>query len=338
MAGTGYAPWAVMKALFEGSFGNIYTFANTLVIFIPLALIGVGVAIGFKGGVFNIGGEGQYWMGGVTATWLGTIFARLATPLHLALVLAGATAAGLLFALLPALLKAYRGVHEVVTTLMLSYAAIYFAEYTIEAGGPLSQSPVTPQSAPLASTAVLAPIVPTTDLSATIFVACGGIVLGAWLLYRTRFGFALRVVGKNARAAQVAGISARRVTVLALCLSGAYAGLAGGLYIVGVSHQLLDSFVDQYGFTAIVVALLARNNPWAVVPAALLFAALETGGNVMQANANIPATLSDVIQGLIIMFVVADQLVPFLWAKRRVVARLPRQVLGMLRAGGGAVG
>jgi ABC-type uncharacterized transport system permease subunit len=313
---TGYDPGTVLAALWSGAFGNVYNLAGTLVLFIPLVLMGVGVALGFQGGLFNIGAQGQYWMGAIAAAWAGIHFPTLPPWIHVPLALAVGTVAGGIYAIPPALLKAYRGAHEVITTMMLSYAAADFGHWLLERG-PMQMPGIIPQSRPLAASAQLQPLVASTNLSAGIYVALAVVVVGAFLLYRTRFGFELRMLGRNPKATRVAGVSVPVVTVATLALSGLFAGLAGALQVVGVTHQLLDTFNEQYGYTAIVVALLARNNPWATIPAALLFAGLESGGGAMQMFANIPGTLADVIQGLIVLFVATDRMFDWLWARRR---------------------
>jgi simple sugar transport system permease protein len=304
---THYSPLIVFSSLISGAFGNLPNFGSTLVDFIPLAVMGVGLAFCFQSGLFNIGAEGQYWVGAFAATLVGVHFASLPLVIHVAFALLAGTVAGAAVAAVPGVLKAYRGAHEVITTMMLSYAAIEFGHYLVESG-PLSQPGSIPQSYPFANSASLQPIIPTTQLSAAIFVALAAIVFGAWLLYRTRLGLGIQILGKNPKAARVAGLSVPVLTILGLSISGAFAGLAGGLQMVGVTHQLFDGFSDQFGFTAIVVALLARNNPWAVVPSAMLFAALYSGAQAMQITAGIPVELSFVIQGLIVFFVAADRL------------------------------
>ena len=304
---THYSPLLVFSSLISGAFGNLPNFGSTLVDFIPLAVMGVGLALCFQAGLFNIGAEGQYWVGAFAATLVGVHFASLPLVLHVTLALLAGIVAGAAFAAIPGLLKAYRGAHEVITTMMLSYAAIEFGHYLVE-NGPLSAPGAIPQSYPFANSASLQPIIATTQLSSTIFIALAAIVFGAWLLYRTRLGLGIRILGKNPKATRVSGLSVAGLTVIGLSISGAFAGLAGGLQMVGVTHQLLDGFSDQFGFTAIVVALLARNNPWAVIPSALLFAGLDSGAQAMQMTAGIPVELSYVIQGLIVFFVAADRL------------------------------
>lgn len=314
-AATGYSPGEVIVSLIAGAFGGLPNLAYTLVVFIPLAVTGVGLAFAFQSGLFNIGAEGQYWMGAIAATIMGIRFASWPPVLHIAATLLAAVLAGMVYGAIPGLLKAYRGAHEVITTMMLSYAAVQFGHYLVE-GGPLALSTSNPQSAQIAASATLPVLVPTTQLSAGIYIALLSVVLGAWLLYGTRLGLQMRMLGRNAKAARVAGVSVPLMTVLSLSVSGGFAGLAGGLQLLGVNLRLYDSFANQYGFTAIVVALLARNNPWAVLPSALLFAALDSGAQAMQMNANVPAQFSFIVQGLIVFFVAADRLVVYRQKRR----------------------
>ncbi|PSR25012.1 MAG: ABC transporter permease [Sulfobacillus thermosulfidooxidans] len=304
---TGYPAWTVLSALWAGSVGNLSNLASTLVIFVPLSLMGLGIAIAFRAGLFNIGAEGQYWMGAIAAAWVGAMGGRWLPGLHLVVLIMAAVVAGGLYALIPGLLKAYRGAHEVITTMMLSYAAIEFGHYLIEKG-PLMLPGSIPESPPIEASATLPILVPTTELSEALFFALAGIIVAAWLLFRTRMGFEIQMTGKNSKAARLAGVSVPRLTVISMMLSGMFAGLAGGLQISGVSHQLFDSFANQYGYTAIVVALLARNNPWGIIPSAFLFAALQSGAGYMQMNAYIPAQIAYVIQGTIVLMVAIDRL------------------------------
>ncbi|MDA8193899.1 MAG: ABC transporter permease [Thermaerobacter sp.] len=329
---TGYPAVAVMSALWAGSVGNVSNFASTLVIFVPLVLMALGIALAFRGGLFNIGAQGQYWLGAIAAAWVGAWGGVWPPGLHLVAVLLAAVAAGGLYALVPGLLKAYRGAHEVITTMMLSYAAVEFGHYLIEKG-PMMLPGSIPESPPIAASATLPILVPTTELSAGLFVALAGVGLVAWLIFRTRLGFEIAMLGKNPEATRLAGVSVRYLTVASLVIAGMLAGLAGGLQISGVSHQLFDSFANQYGYTAIVVALLARNNPWGIVPSAFLFAALQSGSGYMQMNANIPAQMAYVIQGIIVFMVAADRL--FEWLGKRAQGRVPRRMPPAISREGG---
>lgn len=309
-AATGYNPVDVYSGLFQGSFGNLVNIGNTLTIATPLILIGLGIALAFKAGLFNIGAEGQYWVGVMAAAWFGYHFTALPGWIHVILCLVAAMVAGGLWGgIIPGLTKAYRGAHEVITTMMMSYIGIFLAKYMIE-DGPMHAPGYNPQSPEIQKSIWLPNLIPGSQLTTSIIFAVVAAVIVWWLLFHTTFGYQLRAVGSNQRAARYAGIRVPLYIVLSLGISGLLAGLAGGVQALALDHRLLDGFTSQYGYTAIVVSLLARNNPFGVIIASVFFAALQTGGQTMQMVSSVPASLTDVLSGLIIFFVAAEQLFP----------------------------
>ncbi|MDI3298441.1 MAG: ABC transporter permease [Bacillota bacterium] len=317
MLASGYNPLPAYAALFVGAFGTPFNIATTLAHSVPLMLTGLGVAVAFRSGLFNIGAEGQFWVGSIATTWVGYAVGGLPPALHVALaLLAGAVAGALWGALVPGLLKAYTGAHEVITTMMMTYVAIQLSHFLLE-GGPMQAPGYTPVSPDIRPSAFLPLLVPRTQLSAGLFIALGAAVIAWLILERTTLGYRMRAVGFNARAAAYAGIDVAATTVLALGLSGAFAGVAGAVEVLGVNHRLYDSFTAGYGFTAIVVALLAKNDPWATLGAALLFGALSTGASYMQLSAGVPSQLVDVVQGIIIFFIAADAIIAWLLRRSR---------------------
>lgn len=315
----GFDPFVAYGALITGAFGNSMAISSTLAGAVPLALAGLGVAVAFRAGLFNIGAEGQYWIGVIVAVWFGYHLAGLPGWLHtLVCVVAAAVAGGLWGGLIPGLAKAYRGAHEVITTMMMSYIAIYFGQYLIAAGGPMHAPGYNAQSFPIRQDAWLTVLVPP-QLTTAVFFALGAAVAVWWVMFHTTVGFRLRTVGANARAARYAGIHVPAYTVLALGLSGLLAGLAGGVQVLALDHRLMWGFNTGYGYTAIVVALLARNHPFGVLLAAVFFSALSTGGQNMQMVSQLPSSLTDVLTGLIVFFVAAERMVPLTiaWYRRR---------------------
>lgn len=309
-AGFGFNPISAYWALLSGAFGGAFAVATTLTNALPLMFTGVAVALSFRSGLFNIGTAGQYWLGAIAATWIGY---RAAVPawVHLPAALVGGMIAGALWAaLIPGIAKAYRGANEVITTLMMTYIAVYLGHYLIE-GGPMQAPGFTPQSPQILPTAALASLVPGTQLSWGIILAVLLAVMVWLLLQRTAVGFSLRITGASPGAARYAGVSPRGTIVLALALSGAVAGMAGAVQVLGADHRLYDSFSTSAGFTGIVVALLARNHPIGVLPAAVLFGALASGGNAMQISAGVPFHLVDILQGLIIFFIAGEGLLRY---------------------------
>jgi ABC-type uncharacterized transport system permease subunit len=315
----GYNPVSVYGSLISGAFGSWMNLSYTLAQSIPLILAGLGIAVAFRAGLFNIGAEGQYWVGTIVAVWIGYHFNSLPGVLHTIISLLGAMIAGALWGgIIPGLAKAYRGAHEVITTMMMSYVGILLAKYMIE-DGPMRAPGNIPQSPAIAKNAWLPVLLKDSQLTTGLFIAIIAAVVVWYLLFHTTFGFQLRAVGLNQRAARYAGIRVPLYIVLSLGFSGLLAGLAGGVQVFAIDHRLTESFSAGYGYTAIVVSLLARNNPFGVIIAAIFFAALSTGGQNMQMVSGIPSSLTNVLQGLIIFFVAAEQLIPqfIKWYRKR---------------------
>jgi len=271
----------------------------------PLLILGLAVAIAFRAGMWNIGAEGQFYVGAVAATWIGTTWglqSHLAAAIAVPLV---AAAAGVLWILVPAVLRLRFGVLEVITTIMLNFVAEYLVGWLVQ--GPLQESGRTyPQSDPVAHAVRLAPLVEGTRLTWALPLAIAAAV-GAWvLLARTRPGFALRAVGANPVAARIAGgIRVGRVTLAAFLLSGALAALAGAAEVTGVTFALYERLSPGYGYTAIAVALLARLHPLWLIASALFFGLLEAGAAALQRSAGIPSVTVYAVEAAVILLVVA---------------------------------
>ena len=299
----GYDSGAALGALWSGAFGSWYALTSaTLVRAVPLILIGLGLALAFRGGAFNIGAEGQFYAGAIAATWIGVSVGHLPSPLAVTAVLSGAVLAGALWVAIPVLLRVRYGVLEVISTLLLNFVAEALTSLLVQ--GPLQESQhIYPQSDPIAESARL-PLLPGTRLHAGLALALAGALLLHWIFSRTLWGFRLRAVGLGPRAAEIAGrIDSRWITALALALSGAIAGLAGGVEVSGVSYALFQNLSPGYGFTAIAVALLGRLHPFGVVLAGLLFGALEAGAGAMQREADVPAVAVYLVEAVVIIVV-----------------------------------
>jgi simple sugar transport system permease protein len=299
----GYDSAAALGALWTGAFGSWYaTTSATLVRAVPLITIGLGVALAFRAGAFNIGGEGQFYAGAIAATWIGLQVGELPRPLALAAVLSGSVLAGALWVAIPVLLRLRYGVLEVISTLLLNFVAEALTSLLVQ--GPLQESQhIYPQSDPIGESARL-PLLPGTRLHAGLVLAIALALVLLWIFSRTLWGFRLRAVGLGPRAAEIAGrIDSKRMSALALSLSGAIAGLAGGVEVAGVSYALFQNLSPGYGFTAIAVALLGRLHPLGVVLAGLLFGALEAGAGAMQREAGVPAVAVYVVEAVVILAV-----------------------------------
>lgn len=294
-----------LQALIGGSWGSPQAIAETLVQTIPLLIAGLAVALAFHGGLFNIGVEGQLIIGALAAGIVGATV-HLPGPLLLIAALAAGMVAGALWVLIPALLKAFRGVHEVVTTIMMNYIAINISAYAVTTDGPFASKtqPSATEKVPL--DAHLAVVAPGTRLHAGLFIAIALIVVLMWVLYRTPAGFRLRLLGANPRAAGATGISLRRTTVTVMLASGAVAGLAGAVQVLGVYGRYFDGFSPGYGYSAIAVALLGALSPVGIAAAALFFGTLDAGAVQLQAVAGISREMVSVVSGLVVAFVAAQ--------------------------------
>jgi len=285
----------------------------------PLIAAGLGVALAFRAGLFNIGGQGQMLVAAAAAGWVGFGVSGVPFPLHLLMALVAGIAAGALWAGLAGLLKARTGAHEVIVTIMLNYVAFYLISYLLATPGLLQapgssnpKTPPTPVSAQLPSL-----LGDRFNLTWGFVLAVLAVVGVWWLLNRSSTGFAFRAVGENPRAARVAGIDTSRATVSSMLVAGGLVGLAGASQVLGGVTTGFSSDIDAgIGFDAITVALLGGSNPWGVLAAGILFGAFKAGGTTMQAAEGVPSDIVLVVQSLIVLFIAAPPLV-------RAIFRLP---------------
>lgn len=308
MIATGYDPLRAYSSL---GLGALLNFDQVLWRATPLLLAGLSVALAFKCGLFNIGAEGQLYMGSIAATAIGYMIV-LPLGIHIFACMAVGVLAGLLYGLLPGILRAYRGAHEVVTTMMLSYAAVKFTQWLVSEGPMHNPGDSRSVSPFINEFAQIPKIFGSPFLSWTFVIALLCVPLVHFFINKTVMGYEMRAVGQNEDAARTAGINAKKNMALALGLSGGLAGLAGSLEVQGYYHRFYDGWSAGLGFDGITVAVLGRNNPWGVLGGALFFGALKAGGSFMQTNANIPSEMVQVIQGLVVLFVAAPRLVDWL--------------------------
>jgi simple sugar transport system permease protein len=309
---------------------------QTLIQFTVLVLTGLAVAFAFRCGMFNIGGQGQYIMGTLVAVQLGTTMSGLPTAIHVIICIVGATLAGAFWGGIAGFLKATVGAHEVISTIMLNWIALWVASYLIGFGGPLSvtgPAGTIPVTNPVAESAKLPtlwgnPVLQ--PLHYGLFMALGALVVYTVVLNRTTLGYEVRAVGFNSEAARYGGINVSRSYFLAMAISGAFAGLAGSMDILGWQYRLDLTFVQGYSqiaFIGIAVALLGRNTAGGIFMAALLFGALKTGTSTRNLDPTVfkpelANNLTQLIQGLVVLFVGADVLILYLWTKGKKL-RLP---------------
>ena len=329
---TGHDPLSTYSAIFKGTGLNwlfpwvsgterasaALELQQTLIQTTALILVGLAVAFAFRAGLFNIGGQGQYTMGAIVAVWVGSSFSGLPAVLHIILAIALAALAGGLWAGIAGVLKATVGVHEVISTIMLNWIAIWFGVYLFQLGGPLqdpSQSSV-PVSKTIAASAKLPVFWGSAQLQGLdigIFIALAAVVIFALIINRTRLGYEIRAVGFNPDAASYAGMNVGRNYVRVMLICGAFAGVAASMDILGWKFSLFtnDIQTSQIGFLGIAVALLGRNTAGGVVAAALLFGALLTGTSQRNLDPtvfdpNLAQYLTYMIQGLIVLLVSTD--------------------------------
>lgn len=303
----GVNPLDAYAAMLQGSVGSPSALAVTGVRMTPILLTGLAVAISFRAGLFNIGGEGQLYIGAAAASAVALVPVGVPPIIHIGLALLAGFLGGAGWILVPAYLRAYRGVSEVVTTLMLNFVGILMVSYLVDpAIGPMGERGASyAQSVLIEPTARLPILAPRTSLHAGLLIGVA-LAVGLYVLIRyTPFGFRLRMLGANPTAARFAGVHSARQMLLVMLLSGGIAGLAGAAEVMGLRHRLFDNFSPGYGYDGIAVALLASANPLAVIATAGFFGALRAGSSLMQQMTRIETSIILIIQALTILFVIA---------------------------------
>jgi ABC-type uncharacterized transport system permease subunit len=298
------------SALLRGSLGSANSISETIVTATPLVFAGLSVALAFRAGLFNIGAEGQLLAGAMTAAFIGFTWAELPAVILLPFAVIGGFVGGAAWGFIPGILKARTGAHEVITTIMLNYVALYLTDYLLTTDTFLRPGREDPISKTVGANAEL-PLLAGSDyrVHAGILLALAAAFAVWWLLFRSTVGFEFRAVGANPSAGAYAGMSVGGVYILAMSLAGGLAGLAGTTALLGVQKSVFPGFSAGIGFDAIAIALLGRSHPAGVVAAALLFGLLRQGGNLMQAASDTPIDIILVIQALIIAFMAAPALV-----------------------------
>lgn len=302
MAVGGYHPLEAYAALFDGAFGSFNAVANTLSKSIPLLFAGLSFAFAIKGGLFNIGGEGQLYMGAFLSAV--TAIAMDGMPRYLVIpgaVLAG-MAGGALVGAIIGILKAKLNINEVIAAIMMNYIALYATSYFVN-NVVKEEGSMTAQTIPISQAYLFTGLIPRTQLTTALFLGIAAAVLIYFFFKKTRLGYHIRAVGENGLAARAAGVSMAGLTVVTLAASGAIAGLAGVTEVLGKTGRFIDNFSPGYGFTGIAIAVLGHNNPCMILLSSLLFGILEAGSMKMSYSAGISSNMVKVIQGLVILFV-----------------------------------
>jgi simple sugar transport system permease protein len=300
----GGSPWEAYAALFRGAFGSQAAFQRTMEKSTPLIFSGLAVAFAFKGGLFNIGAQGQLLFGAVTAGIVGFAVTGLPAIIHAPLALLAGALAGAIYGAIPGALKRYRGAHEVITTIMLNYIAINLTDYL--ATGPFRDT--TPGNivarTPLIEDSARIPVVGGIPLGFVIALLTGLLVW--WMLARTTIGFEISTVGRSPHAAQYAGIRVTAIVIITMALSGALAGMGGAVETLGIIGRYQPGFNVGLGFDGITVALLGKTHPLGVIFSALLVGAMRGGAPQMQFSVGVRPDIIDMVLAIILFFVAAD--------------------------------
>ena len=310
---TGRNPFTAYRALIGGAFGSFPRLATSIGRATPFIGSALAVALAFRAGLFNIGVEGQLLVGALAGAWVGTWawLAGLPAILTIPLVLVGGVVGGAFWAAIAGYLKAKTGAHEVITTIMLNSIAALLTSWLVTSREPvllLDTVASVPHTRPIVASARL-PEYGTTRLHIGLILMLLLCVLVWFVVERTTLGFEIRTVGINPHAATYAGMSVNRITILVMAASGALAGITGAAEVMGTDGFLQPGVFRNIGFDSIAVALLARANPFAVIPAAFLWGALLAGAGAMQVEAGLAIDLVRIVQALILLFVAADAIV-----------------------------
>lgn len=312
----GRNPITAYSALMYGAFGTPGALINNIMKATPLILTGLAVGFGFRAGLFNIGANGQLVIGALLATYVGTQMSAYPFYVSIPFMIVAGMLGGALWAAIAGWLKATRGAHEVITTIMLNYVAVFVANYVVngpfQAPGGVPKSPEIAYSARFPNLATIG----ATSLSAGIFVALAAVVVVYVIIQKTKVGYEVKSVGMNPYAAEYGGISIAKNTVLAMAISGALAGLAGTMQVTGVYYRYLGALGGSMGFDGITIALIGQNDPIGIAFAAFLISSIRTGSNQMQI-AGVPKNIVIIIQGIIIFLIAANRLVKLFMVWKR---------------------
>lgn len=301
-------PILAYKELIIGAFGSSFGFSETIIKAIPLVLSGLGYAFAARSGLFNIGCEGQIYIGALGATLVGLYLGDLPPIVGIPLCIFASAIFGGIWAGIPGFLKARLGVSEVITTIMFNYIGINVISYMVR--GPLVEPPGYFPETPKINESFWYVNLFGSRIHSGIFIALLLLIVVYFILWHTPFGFRIRAVGLSQDASEYIGIRVRWNLALAMAISGALAGIAGANEVLGIQHRLIEAFSPGYGYDAIAVSLLGQNHPLGIVFSSILFSGLRAGAGAMQRAVGIPDAIIKTIQGLVLIFVVAGSMLP----------------------------
>ncbi|MGM0420823.1 MAG: ABC transporter permease, partial [Bacillota bacterium] len=306
MWGYGSNPLAGYLAMLQGAFGSQYHFATTIAKMVPLVLTGLATAVAFRSGIYNIGGEGQLYLGAFAAAFIGITFTGLPGYLGILLAVVFAAAVGAFYAFIPAMLKVTYNIDEVITTILMNSIAILFTGYLIN-------YPFRAAQGRMGGTDMIEPafrlsrLVRLSDLNTSIFMT--GLIAVAiyYLMAKTTVGYDFKMVGQNANFARYGGVKTKKRMVTAMLISGGLCGIAGAFEVLGVHYRFLQAISPGFFFDGLLIALIVKNNPIGIVLMAFFFAVLKTGSLSMEMATQIPSEIVLIIQSIIIFFIAGEQ-------------------------------
>ncbi len=301
---TGYDPIAVYRLMIAEAFGGKTRIASTLTAATPLLLMGLAAAVAFRSGVFNVGAEGSFYLGGLVSAIIGYALGDWPSPLLILFALAAGAAVGGLWLLGPGLARAKLGVDEVVTTLMFNFIAIALTSWLVN-GPLLARGSANSATPPISAAAELPRFMPPSEVGLGFVISLALVVLYGFWNRRAVAGFQSRLVGLNPRFSRAVGIDVSATYVRMMVASGAISGLAGAIHALGLVHRFVSGFSPGYGFTGIAIALLGRNSAMGVVLGAILFGALSSAGATIQLFSDVPIEIVEILQGAVMIFAVA---------------------------------
>lgn len=304
---SGYNPNEAYASLLRGSFGSTTQVLNTLFTATPLIFTGLATAISFKAGLYNMGAEGQFYIGSFFAAYVGFTFTDLPAVVHILFALLAGAVGGILFASIPAFIRAYFNVDEMVTTLMLNYVAIlfttYLASYPFRAPGSSN-----PETIAIAESASINRIMSGSQLHYGFVIAIIVFIVVYILLNKTVFGYEIESIGKNRSFSDAMGMNVPVKIILIMLTSGIISGLAGAVEVLGTHQKFFSGMGANYGWTGLTIALIGKYNPVGVFFGSILFGALKTGGSTMEIMTGVPRSLISILEGLIVIFMTIDML------------------------------
>ena len=300
----GHNPVVAYIELFRGAFVGNLSFGTTLARFVPILLTAYAFVMSARVGVFNVGVEGQMYLGAIAAAWVGFTFTGLFGPLHMLLCFVVAAAVGMAWAYIPGILKANWGINEICVTIMLNYVAIFFTSFLTT--GPLSARTGVPRTHSVSPDVILPRFLTPSAANAGLFIAIAIVIVLLFVYYKTTLGYDMKMVGLNRHNAEYIGINPKRTIIKAMMISGSIGGIAGAIEVLGVYRHFLDNWSDGIAFNGMLVALIVKNDPKMIPILAFFLAVLQSGALGMERNSGVPRSIVDVVIAIFIVFACAE--------------------------------